>query len=217
MVNQTRTKKNRLGLALLLKWFQYEGRFPRRKQEIPSVIVEFIARQLDISPDTFRAYAWEGRTIERHRALIRQQLGFREATGQDNDELVAWLIETELPHQRKVDSLIEAVYERCRARCLEPPSPGRIERLVRSAIETVNQRFFDATRLDALLNTDRVVDSPTEDAAETTIVRSALYELKRGPGAVKLDNLLAEIAKLKMINDLELPKDLFAQTSVLAE
>ena len=145
MVNQTRTKKNRLGLALLLKWFQYEGRFPRRKQEIPSVIVEFVARQLDISPDTFRAYAWEGRTIERHRALIRQQLGFRETTGQDSDELIAWLIETELPHQRKIDSLIEAVYERCRVICLEPPSSGRIERLVRSAIETVNQRFFDAT------------------------------------------------------------------------
>jgi hypothetical protein len=54
LINQTRTEKNRLGPALLLKWFQYEGRFPRRKQEVPTVIVEFLARQLDASPDAFR-------------------------------------------------------------------------------------------------------------------------------------------------------------------
>jgi hypothetical protein len=185
--------------------------------------VKFIARQLGTSPDTFHAYAWEGRTIERHRALIRQQLGFREATRQDTDELTVWLVETKLSHQRKIDSLIEAIYERCRVLCLEPPSPGRIERLVRSAIEAANQHFFDTTimrlspttraRLDALLSTDRIIAGSTEDAEETPMARSSLYELKRGAGPVKLDSLLAEIAKLQMINDLELPEDLFAQTS----
>jgi hypothetical protein len=30
---------NQLGRALLLKWFQYAGRFPQRKQEIPSAVV----------------------------------------------------------------------------------------------------------------------------------------------------------------------------------
>ena len=120
LIDQTRTAKNRLGFALLLKWFQYEGRFPRRKQDVPTAIVEFLAHQLDTTADALRAYAWEGRTIERHRALVRQHLGFREATVQDSEKLTVWLIETMLPHERKLEPLIEAIYERCRALQLEP-------------------------------------------------------------------------------------------------
>ena len=41
------TKKaatNRLGIALLLKYFQYEGRFPTSKAEIPSEVVRYVAQ-----------------------------------------------------------------------------------------------------------------------------------------------------------------------------
>lgn len=69
------------------------------------------------------------------------------------------------------------------------------------------------TRLDALLSTNRMIDGSAEDAEVTAMARSSLYELKRGPGPVKLDSLLAEIAKLQMVDDLELPKDLFAEMS----
>src|SRR5687768_1761519 len=37
VVNQVRTDKNRLGLALLLKWFQSEHHFPKRRQDVPPV------------------------------------------------------------------------------------------------------------------------------------------------------------------------------------
>lgn len=69
---------NQLGRALLLKWFQYAGRFPQRKQEIPSAVVQFLARQLEVSPDVFHEFPWKGRSIERQRAKIRQYLGVRE-------------------------------------------------------------------------------------------------------------------------------------------
>ena len=38
---------NRLGFALLLKFFEYEGRFPFEKNEIPSCVQAFIAEQLN--------------------------------------------------------------------------------------------------------------------------------------------------------------------------
>ena len=69
---------NQLGRALLLKWFQYAGRFPQWKQEIPSAVVQFLARQLEVSPDVFHEFPWKGRSIERQRAKIRQYLGVRE-------------------------------------------------------------------------------------------------------------------------------------------
>jgi len=69
------------------------------------------------------------------------------------------------------------------------------------------------SRLDALLNIDRVTGDPDKVALETTKGYSDLYELKRGPGAVKLDSLLTEIVKLETIEALELPADLFAGVS----
>jgi len=80
MINQARTDKNRLGLVLLLKWFQYESRFPTRPQDVPPHVLRFLARQLAISPDILKQYTWQGRTIARHRVLVRTYLGFREAT-----------------------------------------------------------------------------------------------------------------------------------------
>lgn len=44
-----KTGASRLGFAMLLKYFQQEARFPSKKQDIPKVVVEFIAHQLEIS------------------------------------------------------------------------------------------------------------------------------------------------------------------------
>jgi hypothetical protein len=34
---------NRFGCGLLLKYFQVEGKFPNRKQDIPKVVIEHVA------------------------------------------------------------------------------------------------------------------------------------------------------------------------------
>jgi hypothetical protein len=72
MSTSARTPSNQLGFALLLKWFQSEGQFPRRKQDVPADIVAYLAHQLKVEPGVFRDYAWQSRTLERHRAQIRQ-------------------------------------------------------------------------------------------------------------------------------------------------
>jgi TnpA family transposase len=218
-VNHARTDKNRLGLALLLKWFQHENRFPRRKQEIPADVLDFLARQLSVEANVFRQYALEGRTIARHRMLVREFYGFRESTVEDAVALTDWLVANVLPQHHKLDALATAVYDRCRILHLEPPSPQRIERIIRSAINTADERFYEITRhkltsatcvrLDALLNTS----SGAEDAKSDSIGRSTLHQLKQGVGAVKLESVFAELDKLQTIVDLELPADLFADCS----
>jgi hypothetical protein len=39
-----KTDTNRLGIALLLKYFQYEGRFPTSKAEISREVVRYVAQ-----------------------------------------------------------------------------------------------------------------------------------------------------------------------------
>jgi hypothetical protein len=210
----------RLGFALLLKYFQYAGRFPARKSDIPPAAIVFLARELALPPELYAQYRWTGRTIAFHRTQIRQALGFREATVQDAEELAAWLAREMLPHDHRRDHLHAAVDARCRACHLEPPALSRVDRIVRSALRTYEERLYQCVlarigpdglaRIDALLAPDsnHAHDEPTtEDATDD---RLTLHDLKADPGRLRLDNLFAQIDRLRRVRDVALPADLFA-------
>src|SRR3954464_13762669 len=78
-----------LGCALLLKCFEYEGRFPSAKYEIPKAVVDYVARQLKVDANLFAQYDWDGRTIKLHRTQIREYLTFREATAEDSEKMIS--------------------------------------------------------------------------------------------------------------------------------
>jgi TnpA family transposase len=221
LIRSLRTGKNRLGFALQLKFFQHEGRFPIGKRGLPAIVVRYVARQLGVDAGMVANYAWDGRTRVRHRALIRQHLGFRETSVQEAKELITWLVAEILPHQRNEPVLQEAVYERCRELCLEPPSPKRIERLTRSAIRTFDEWFFEIIlarlpksvhqKLDDLLDTGLFRDPDQgEDPGQG---RSILHELKRAPGAATVNTVLSELEKLRHLEAIGLPEKLFGDTS----
>src|SRR5262249_34929073 len=120
-----KTGPTRLGLALLLKYFQHDGRFPHRKGEIPPAAVVYIAQQLDLPPEVFAQYAWSGRTVAYHRRQIRHALGFRASTEADIADLTTWLRQDVVTHEHRPAHLQEAVYARCRTAQIEPPTPKR--------------------------------------------------------------------------------------------
>src|SRR4051794_34229122 len=86
-----KTDPMRPGFAVLLKFFQHKGRSPQGPQEVPEVIVEFLARQVGADLSIWPQYRWQGRTIEYQRAQIRKRLGFREGTVDDAEALSVWL------------------------------------------------------------------------------------------------------------------------------
>ena len=51
-----KTATNRLGIALLLKYFQYEGRFPTSKAEVPSEVIRYIAQILKVPLSSVNIY-----------------------------------------------------------------------------------------------------------------------------------------------------------------
>jgi hypothetical protein len=114
----------RLGFALMLRFFQVEGRFPRDDGEIPVAAVGFVTSQLSVEPSELLRYDWSGRSVEEHRREIRQALGFRVFTRGDEDKMVAWLSERVCPYETDPDRLRRAVLQRCRDEGLEPPGRG---------------------------------------------------------------------------------------------
>jgi TnpA family transposase len=206
----------RLGFAVLLKCFQYEGRFPRQRQDVPGTIIESIAGQIGIPAEAWRHYDWEGRAIKYHRAQIRQVLGFREATVEDGKALSHWLVEHVLPREQNPDHLASQIADRCRTLRIEPPAPDRLDRLMRSALHTFEKTLCDTTlsrllprtceRLEALL-TPQTAESGEPRVGEQG--RASLIELLGDPGAATLENFLEHIGRLDHLRSLEIPCGLF--------
>ena len=75
-----KTGATRLGFAVLLKYFQRTGRFPQHKNEVPGIVITYLATQVEVDAAAYLQYDWQGRTTQYHRAQIRAALGFREAS-----------------------------------------------------------------------------------------------------------------------------------------
>ncbi|MEU7886756.1 DUF4158 domain-containing protein [Microbispora bryophytorum] len=208
---------NRLGLALLLKFFEVEARFPEDTGEIPVPAVSYVAQQVKVPAEEWAAYDWSGRAIKRHRTEIRAAFGFGECTKEDQAQLAEWLAVELCGVELNRDRLAEAVVARCRNDRREPPTPGRIARLVGSAVSTFEERFCAATvgRLSAATRS-RLDDLIAEDAGTDESAGGGgtfFTELKADPGALGLDSLLAEVNKLQRVRALELPSELFGDVS----
>lgn len=209
---------NRLGFALLLKFFEVEARFPEDAGEIPVPAVSYVAQQVKVSAEEWAAYDWSGRAIKRHRMETRGSFGFRECTEEDQAQLAEWLAFELCGVELNRDRLAEAVVARCRKVRLEPPTPGRIARLVGSAVSTFEERFCTATvgRLSAAARSrldDLIVEDAGTDGESAGGGGTLFTELKADPGALGLDSLLAEVNKLQRVRGLQLPPELFADVS----
>lgn len=217
----SKREPGRLGFAVLLKFFQQQGRFPKSAREVPRAVVDHLASQLEVAPEQWNAYDQGGRTIKSYRSEIRGLLGFREATVADGEALVDWLRDHCLPQTQRLEHLESAAYERLRSLHLEPPTPARLDRLIRSAQHAFDQRFCatihgrlsSATceQLEALLRTDE--DSDTAGEAAAIAGRTPLQALRADPGPVTLETLLQEIEKLNRLRALHVPPGLFAGIS----
>jgi Domain of unknown function (DUF4158) len=210
----------RLGFAVLLKFFQREGRFPQRPQDVPSTVVAHLAAQVGLPPEYWSAYDWDGRAITYHRAEIRTLLGFREATIADHEALRTWLADQVLPTTVRPDAVLAAAYERLRDLRIEPPTRDRLDRLVRSALHSFEHRWCTdvwhrlspstRTALDTLLAPElHEPNGPGGEEASMAGGRALFHELRADAGRATLENLFREIDKLEGIRAVALPPDLF--------
>ncbi|MER7442829.1 DUF4158 domain-containing protein [Micromonospora avicenniae] len=189
---------SRLSFALMVKFFEIEGRFPRHRGELPEVAVDFVARQLGVPAGA--PFEVTGRAVERFRTQIRELLGFRVSTRGDEDKMIAWLAQEVCPSELNEDRQREAVLARCRAERIEPP--GRMSRIIGSANRIADERFcaMIVGRLSAGVAQSLwalIVDGDDESGF--------FAELKADPGKLGLETLLAEITKLQRIRAIALP------------
>lgn len=215
-----RDASSRLGVAASLKFFQLEGFFPSSVKDVPSVAIAYMAKLLDVEPKAISNYDWQGRTGTRYRGRLRTAMGIRPSTDDDFKAVEEWLRKDVVPWDHDSRHLQDAVHEWYRSRHIEPPTEGRIERLVHSAVRTHETEIFDGTAAQLLPSTRKAMDalidssipSDDQDVGEGPDWRSTPFSvLKTDPGRVSLKSVLRELEKLSQIEALELPGNLFAE------
>lgn len=208
----------RLAFALLLKFYIGHGRFPRGRGELPDDAVRFVGEQVKVPASELGLYDWAGRTNRYHQAQIREHLGFRECSVDDAEKLVAWLASQVCEAERDYDRAREQLLAHCRAERIEPPTAGRLDRIIRSGLHQaevalmyrVAGRLPTATtrRLEALVDVDQ--DDAGDDVEEDV---SVLALVKSVPSSVSLESMLVEIRKLRAVRTIGLPAGLFADVA----
>jgi Domain of unknown function (DUF4158) len=196
----------RLGFAVMLKFYEIEGRFPAYREEVPQAAMDYLGSLVRVEPALFARYSWRGRTIEYHRAQIRRAYGTRPATEDDEDRWAQWLADEMCPAETNRDRLAAALRRRCRSEKVEPPSTGQVERVVASGC----RRFDDAFAATTAGRLGPVACGRLEDLLSRPDV---LAGLKSDPGPLGLDMLLAEIGKLSTVRALGLDGTVFAGAS----
>lgn len=138
----------------------------------------------------------------------------------DADKLTGWLTGHVAHAERNPDRVREELVRRCREEQIEPPTAGRITRMVRSALHNAEETWFDtiATRCgaDASARVLALIGEDADQAAdgeEDEDPDSVLALIKSVPGNVSLESMLTEIRKLTAIRAVGLPPGLFADVA----
>lgn len=214
-----RADRGRIGVAVLLKFFQFNARFPQHHKDVPGPVLAFLSEQLSILPTVWFDYDLKGRSSKRDREQIRAFLGFRPITIADEEMLQEWL-QSEVVHEdQDAHHLRSAVDDWCQDHHVEPPTTERSDRLIASAVRGFESVFFDKTlreltddtrtRLDALLDPE----SGLENADSISETQSAFSLLKSDPGRVGLASVEREVSKLDQIREIKLPDGVWAGVS----
>ncbi len=208
-----RTPHGRLGFAVLLKFFQVEGRFPDRQREVGKDILANIAEQIGVPVETWHDLDWEGRTVKRYRADIREWCGFREVTLSDLNNFKFWLIEEIVPQGIQTDHVREALLQRCRDLRIEPPASEHTNRLIQSAFQEHETHFcktlFQSVNSEMLGRLNSLLQASVEGETDWTTWQS----LKSDPGKAGIKSVKKAVVRLQTVREIGLPVDLFKTVS----
>lgn len=220
LVQSNNPEKNRLAFAVMLKFFQTNGRYPLKKDTIDPMIISSLATQLKISPVLFEPLYLGTRVSERFRRKIRGFLGYRIAKLCDAETLIIWLIEQMQHGSYTMPQYREKAHEFFKENKLEPFTQEKTDRYIRSAIHRFEKQFFanitkqlssTSVKLvtDLLCDDTKINDSKKENIPDDEIT---LRRLKADVAGAKLKHVAFEIKKLNFIRSIPIPSSLFDNT-----
>ncbi|HWC85874.1 MAG TPA: DUF4158 domain-containing protein [Solirubrobacteraceae bacterium] len=218
---RNKSGSTRLGFAAMVKFLAWKGRFPRARFELPDDAIEHLAREVKVPAAEIGDYGFAGRQIKNHRREIRAHTGFRICTVSDAGSLASWLATQIAQDERRVEHIRVLLLGHCKETRIEPPTPERVARIVDAGIRQADAMLVatviarlkpgHAAGIEALLSASVGMDAETtaDDEGEPEPGEDALSAVKASPGNVSLATMIAEMRKLQIVRQVDLPPDLF--------
>lgn len=220
-----RKEKNVLGFAVLLKALSFLGFPPRRKEDVPFIIVTWMSQQLNVDPKEYEKYKWKSRLWDIHLASIRKFTGFGPGNEEDSQAVAQYLVDEGRKYPSRSKMYAGAI-SRCRDIHLELPTEKELQRLVNSAwqqyLNTICQKISDRLAPNIKDMMDKCID-PSKDKNRYEWMKTLLGEIGRlqyvnGFG-IKADPHLRDIPDevLKLIRERAAPEGAYQMKRHLAD
>lgn len=220
---QAKKSSSPLAFALMLKFFQFENRYPAGAdiQNLSPEIITDLSNQLCVSQQNIDQFDWVGRSSERFRKAIRDFLGFRKPTVSDGDKLIQWLMKNHLSAVPTLSQCRVFAITYLRRKKIESFSTNELDRYIHAARAKFEKTFFativselkDITlkKFDELL-TDEKDDEISHESDEISSNDKAsnsesikLYDLKKDIGEARLKNIEFTVKKIDCLKSMNLP------------
>lgn len=213
-----KTDSNRLAFITMLKFFQYTGRFFENLAEVPKIVINHLAKQIQLFPESLD-FVLDDRLARKYKNVIHRFFGFRVTDSKDMEELEKLLIANVLPQENSLNAIEAYIYEHFHSLKIVPPSKGQIKEYIDKTssmfekelfLETVNTlSIISKQRVDELIH----MPKDSYKKADPKYTKISLNYLKRDPRQASVETILDEINKLQCIRHLELPQNIFQNTS----
>lgn len=196
---------NKLGFIIQLCYLRFPGRVLKPNENPDPLMLQYICEQLDVNPSIWEKYATRDVTRREHIILIREFFGFKTYGETEQKASLKYIRDKALQTDTSI-IIVEEFITYLRANKVQLPSINTIEKLCSEAIINAEKQIYDVLSsplsseqkylLDALLNLQEKGNV------------SHLNWLKQSPGAVNSKFLLIHIKRLKVIKNINLPKDI---------
>jgi TnpA family transposase len=191
---------NRFGFALQLGILRFLGHCPDDLASVPSLVLEYVSGQIRVSASEINSYGRRSQTRSEHLQTIQDYLGFRKASQQDLDDLLAWLTKRALEHD-KPSFLLRTICERLYTEKIIRPGITILERMVISARTQAQETTY--RRLEFLLSGDLKFNLDKILVPNEKLGRTPLAWLRFGATANTPSDILGAIEKLNYLRKSE--------------
>lgn len=197
-VPATSADYNRLGFALQLCTMRYLGFCPDDIATVPPAIVSYVADQIGVKLRTLTDYGQRGQTRTEHLQKIQDYLGFRKADSRDMENLLEWLTERAMEHDKPI-LLFHMGCERLYSEKIIRPGLTYLERMIATARQKAQEETYNL--LNSLMTEERLAFIDNILITDNATGRTPLFWLRHGATSNTPSAILKSIDKLLFLRE----------------
>ena len=196
LISKRSGELNRLVLAIQLGALRYLGFVPDDISQTPSVIVEYLASQLNLNPKGLSTYQQRPNTRSSQLQRIRKILGWKKPTSRDLLSWSNWLLDRAMEHDRP-SLLFQLLCEKLKVEKIVRPAVTTLERMVIQARSVATTETFN--RLKFLLTTSTKAFLDSLLVVDEAIGRTPITWLRRHATTNSPNSILNSLEKLTFL------------------